>query len=68
MAKEMAVPRRLYRPARKRAPAHTDIALRAYEIYVGRGAEAGREIEDWLQAESELMGRRRIAPRRSGSG
>ncbi len=60
----------VYRPtasSRKLPPPQSDIALRAYEIYVARGAEPGREIDDWLQAESELMGRSRIAPRRSAS-
>ena len=31
-----------------------DIRRRAYEIYLERGAEPGRELEDWLQAEREL--------------
>jgi hypothetical protein len=31
-----------------------EIRLRAYEIYVERGAEPGREVDDWLQAEREL--------------
>src|SRR5437867_6996134 len=26
----------------------------AYEIYLERGSEPGRELEDWLQAEREL--------------
>ena len=30
------------------------IRRRAYEIYLERGAEPGRELEDWLQAEREL--------------
>jgi hypothetical protein len=30
------------------------IAKRAYEIYVERGREPGRELDDWLQAEKEL--------------
>lgn len=30
------------------------IRLRAYEIYLERGAEPGREVDDWLQAEREL--------------
>ena len=30
------------------------IARRAYEIYVERGREAGRELDHWLQAEKEL--------------
>ena len=32
-----------------------EIRSRAYEIYLARGAEPGRELEDWLQAERELM-------------
>ena len=31
-----------------------DIRRRAYEIYMERGNMPGRELEDWLQAESEL--------------
>jgi monoterpene epsilon-lactone hydrolase len=32
-----------------------DIRRRAYEIYLERGEEPGRDVEDWLQAERELM-------------
>ncbi|MCI0387336.1 MAG: DUF2934 domain-containing protein [Acidobacteria bacterium] len=31
------------------------IALRAYEIYQQRGGEPGRELDDWLQAENEIL-------------
>ena len=31
------------------------IRRRAYEIYLARGEEHGHDIEDWLQAERELM-------------
>ena len=31
-----------------------EIKRRAYEIYLGRGEEPGRDLEDWLQAEREL--------------
>ena len=31
-----------------------EIRRRAYELYVERGGEPGRDIEDWLQAEREL--------------
>ena len=31
-----------------------DIRRRAYEIYLERSAEPGRELDDWLQAEREL--------------
>ena len=30
------------------------IRLRAYELYEARGREDGHDIEDWLQAETEL--------------
>src|SRR6266478_1676137 len=30
------------------------IRRRAYEIYLERGSEPGRELEDWLQAERKL--------------
>jgi hypothetical protein len=30
------------------------IAERAYELYVNRGREAGRDVDDWLEAEREL--------------
>ena len=33
---------------------HEEIRHRAYEIYLERGEQPGRELDDWLQAESEL--------------
>jgi hypothetical protein len=30
------------------------IRKRAYELYVERGREPGKELEDWLRAEQEL--------------
>ena len=30
------------------------IRARAYELYVERGMEDGREVEDWLRAEEEV--------------
>ena len=30
------------------------IAERAYELYVNRGREEGRDVDDWLEAEREL--------------
>jgi hypothetical protein len=32
------------------------IEARAHEIYLSRGAEPGHELDDWLQAEREIMG------------
>jgi hypothetical protein len=34
-----------------------EIKRRAYEIYLERGEQPGRELDDWLQAERELEGR-----------
>jgi hypothetical protein len=31
-----------------------EIRRRAYEIYLERGEQPGRELNDWLQAEREL--------------
>jgi hypothetical protein len=31
-----------------------DIAHRAYELYVQRGSEPGKDVEDWITAEQEL--------------
>jgi hypothetical protein len=36
---------------------HADIAYRAYELYLASGAPHGRDLEHWLQAESELRHR-----------
>jgi len=35
-------------------PSDDDIRFRAYEIYVARGEQPGRDVDDWLQAEREL--------------
>ena len=37
-------------------PAPAEIAARAYEIYLWRGATDGHALEDWLEAERELTG------------
>jgi hypothetical protein len=39
----------------KELPTKLQIQERAYELYVERGCEFGRDIEDWLAAEQELM-------------
>jgi len=31
------------------------IACRAYELYVQRGRQEGKALEDWLQAERQLV-------------
>ena len=36
---------------------HADIASRAYELFLANGASHGRDVDHWLQAESELRDR-----------
>lgn len=39
-----------------------DIAHRAYKLYVQRGCEPGRDIEDWVRAEKEMSSEIVIRP------
>jgi len=48
------------------APTAEEIAQRAFEIFLARGGEPGHDLDDWLQAESELL--REHAARRSIPG
>ena len=36
-------------------PTREEIELRAHQIYVERGCAHGLDVEDWLQAERELV-------------
>ncbi|HUJ09549.1 MAG TPA: DUF2934 domain-containing protein [Verrucomicrobiae bacterium] len=38
-----------------RSPTPEQISARAYQIYLERGRIPGHEMDDWLQAEYELM-------------
>jgi hypothetical protein len=40
------------------APTHSQIAQRAYQIYIETGCCEGRTMQNWLQAEQELMNAR----------
>lgn len=69
-APSMAAPSTEAKPARtRRAPVRTaqvmteqaapspgEIARRAYELYIERGGNHGRDLEDWLEAERQLTG------------
>ena len=37
-------------------PGNDAIAARAYQLFLERGGEHGRELDDWLAAERELVG------------
>jgi hypothetical protein len=37
------------------------IRMRAFELFEQRGKQEGYDLEDWLQAEEEITGRRTLA-------
>jgi hypothetical protein len=37
-----------------REPSREEIACRAYELYLQRSGEQGKDVEDWIRAEKEL--------------
>jgi hypothetical protein len=39
----------------EKSPTQAQIARRAYEMYLYRGSENGRDVDDWLNAEKELL-------------
>jgi len=43
-------------------PSREDIAHRAYELYVRRGSEPGKDVEDWVRAEKQLTVEIVVAP------
>ena len=55
----MRVPTKLSSPSGKTAAEATAerIRSRAYELYEERGCEDGHEVEDWLRAEAEVIGK-----------
>jgi hypothetical protein len=42
-------------PKKNKRITSDDIRFRAYEIYLERGSEPGRDLDDWLKAEMELI-------------
>jgi hypothetical protein len=36
-------------------PTREEIEVRAYQIYLERGGAPGQDVDDWLQAERELV-------------
>lgn len=43
------------RPQPLNSPSLEEIEWRAYEIHIDRGGPHGHDLDDWLQAERELM-------------
>ena len=54
------------RPKDKMQPSFDAIAMRAYLLFEARGGQHGHDIEDWLQAQNELMAPAK-APKRKAS-
>jgi hypothetical protein len=48
-----------------RKPTYDQIQARAYEIFLRRCGAPGDQLQDWLQAESELASRRKSASKSS---
>ena len=38
----------------RRDASDEEVAIRAHEIFMNRGGEHGRDLDDWVQAKSEL--------------
>jgi len=54
-----ALPRREPVPSRPVSPCddlHIRIMQRAYELHAERGYQEGRALDDWLEAEREILG------------
>ena len=55
-----AMPPKQTAPRSKARASCEETAARAYELFLARGAGHGNDLDDWLQAEQELMTRGRI--------
>jgi outer membrane protein TolC len=51
----MPVPTRAKEPLIEALLFEERILRRAYELYLQRGNQSGSEIDDWLQAEEEML-------------
>ena len=48
----------IYPDTNEGAPTPEEIAAEAYQIYMGRGASDGGDLDDWLEAERRCQDRR----------
>jgi Protein of unknown function (DUF2934) len=46
----------------RREPSTEEISKQAYNLYIQRGGEHGKDIEDWIRAEEELSAELIVAP------
>jgi hypothetical protein len=52
---EAAAPAARKSNSAKKHPTREEIQLRAYEIFLSRNGASGNPLEDWVQAERELL-------------
>ena len=43
------------RSTRASVPGRDEIARRAYDLFLARGGTHGRDLDDWLEAEAQLL-------------
>ena len=48
-------------------PSHGEVARRAYELFLARGAHHGFDRQDWLEAERELNAAAEGAPKKAAA-
>jgi hypothetical protein len=46
----------------RREPSREEVACQAHELYVQRGGEHGKDVEDWVRAEKELRDKPAVGP------
>jgi hypothetical protein len=46
----------------RREPSGEEIARRAHKLYLRRGGEHGKDVEDWVRAEKELSDEPVVVP------
>lgn len=51
----MPAPARATESPRELTSLEDQIQQRAYELYIERGNQSGSELDDWLQAEEEIV-------------
>ena len=52
----------------RREPSREEIARRAHELYLERGGEHGKDVEDWVRAEKELSDEPVAGPAKTRAG
>jgi DUF2934 family protein len=52
----------------RREPSGEEIARRAHELYLERGGEHGKDVEDWVRAEKELSDEPVAGPTKTRAG